>query len=208
MNAPLRPWLVFYLAENRPVVLKRSLTEAPINCEDREGSRLLSSALPRPLVYRNQSVGAGATRINSFRSVNARARVHRFIDLVKDSPRACASRRHRHRDFLCSHGDDTAPTSFTSNLYTSKCNHYSFDRRLSFAVAFKRAIGNRIVYPRPHLITKTKTTPVQLSSMNFTLQCDHCRARSCVASNRIINKRFHTYTNLRAFYKKMFLNKV
>lgn len=73
MNAPLRPWLVFYLAENRPVVLKRSLTEAPINCEDREGSRLLSSVLPRPLVYRNQSAGAGATRINSFRNVSARA---------------------------------------------------------------------------------------------------------------------------------------
>jgi len=119
----------YYLAENRPVVLKRDLTEASINCKDREGSRLLSSVLPRSLVYRNQFVGVDATRINSFRSVNARARVA-SSSLYRSHKRfqERASRRHYYWDFLCSRNDDTAPTSFTSDLYTFKCDHYSFDR--------------------------------------------------------------------------------
>ena len=97
--------------------------------EDREGSRLLSSVLPRSLVYRNQFVGVDATRINSFRSVNARARVA-SSSLYRSHKRfqERASRRHYYWDFLCSRNDDTAPTSFTSDLYIFKCDHYSFDR--------------------------------------------------------------------------------
>lgn len=83
-----------------------SLTEAPINCEDREGSRLLSSVpcqddAPLCGVLTDARVAA-ATGINSFHGVSARTR------LVKEALSMLFFRRDnaiRAVRSLCSHVD-------------------------------------------------------------------------------------------------------
>lgn len=81
------------------------------------------------------SLRARLELIRSAAWARARARTHcvrRFIDRsIKGSTSVCLTKTSPSRFLMQSHKrDDAAPASFTSDLYTSKCNHYSLDRGL------------------------------------------------------------------------------
>lgn len=63
-SAPAPMTRILPCGESTCCIEEESHGSSPINCEDREGSRLLSSVLPRSLVYRNQS----AARLELIRS--------------------------------------------------------------------------------------------------------------------------------------------